>query len=329
MRFPSFFAGLTVVALGVFAPTTGQAQTALLSQTFDGYTVGANVPAGTAQTFGTVTGAFAVSNTNAATLFPAASTGSSVAGGDAGTNYGIFGSVASERARTNTLTGLNGVTFSTYFDINLPSTGTGGALLSIVNSSATDINASTGTFAAFTLANTGAVTAAGTGGALSGGTAVISLNTQVVLSLVVNDTAAAVPYTSAGFSNTLPAFTADIYASSATGTTYVGRLTSTTGTNATTNIPQQIGLANFGGTAPMLRINELECRNRPGGCHGAGAFGVRDDGPGHVGTCPHGATGTGWPEFGLISSRYSRGLVCLLETGCFSSPTKGSFRSGF
>lgn len=84
---------------------------------------------------------------------------------------------------------------------------------------------------------------------MTGGTPTISLNTQVVLSLVVNSSATAVAYTGAGFTNMLPAFTSDLYASTLVGgTTYLKRLTTTTDTNATTNVPQQLDSQVYGST---------------------------------------------------------------------------------
>lgn len=250
---------LPVLVLGALA-ASAQAQTSLLAQTFDGYTAGGTVPFGATQTFLTTNPGIPVSNTNAATLFPNASTGSAVAGGDAGTNYATFGGGASYVARTTTIAGLGGTAFSVYYDVNVPAGAAGGAvILNLITAAAADTNGGTGTFSGFTLSNTGAVGTNGTGVTLTGGTSTtVPLGTQIVLSLVVNDTAAAVPYLSQGFNTSLPAFTSDLYAATTSGITYLGRLTSATGTNATTNTPQQLGFRTFGGNTTSARFNELD-----------------------------------------------------------------------
>ena len=256
IRSPILLTCFSLLIVGAFTTTT-QAQTFLFGQTFDGTASGTAVPAGAGQTFITNTGAVSASNTNTMTLFPTASSASSVTGGDAATNYITFGTVAASRLRTGTIanfaTSAAAGLFSVVYDTNIPSTGTGGALLSIVNSSATDVNAGTGTFNAFTLNNTGAVTASGTGATLTGGTATVPLNTQFVLSLVVNATTGSLTYTNAP--SALPAGSTDIYAATlAGGTTYVGRLTAV----SATIVPQQLGFANFNGTTPNDRFNEVD-----------------------------------------------------------------------
>ena len=254
---------LSVVALGVLA-TSAQAQTLLFNSTFDAITPPGPVPNGAAQQYQTNanTQTTQVQNTNAATLFPSANTASAVVGGDAGTAYALYGTVASSRLRSNTITGLPGTgLFSVIYDINqTASTAANATAFSLLNSAATDANISTGTFTAFSLNGTGVIAAGGTA-TLTGGTATTILtNTQYVLSLVVNPTAAAISYTSAnvngGNAVSLPALNSDLYASSASGVVYIGRLTTiTTGVN--TN-PNQIAFSNFNNSVPNLRINEVD-----------------------------------------------------------------------
>ncbi len=245
-----------------------QAQTPVVTQTFDGYTTGANVPVGAGQTFLSSAGNPQTVNTNAATFFPGVSSASSLAAGDAATNYVLYGTVASSRLRTNSFTVPAGL-YSAVYDINQTiGTGvTGGTLFSVVNNAAADVNGGSQSLTSFSLAaTTGIITPGGNNVTLTGGSSTtIPLNAEVVLSLVVNPTAAAINYTNANFNAgnaiSLPAYNSDLYATGANGAAfYVGRLTPVSGTGITqaTN-PNQLGLANFSGTnTPNLRINELD-----------------------------------------------------------------------
>ena len=252
---------LTVALMAAMAPSVHSST--LFSETFDGIAAGTNYAGSGTTTFQATNGNLAIANTNASTLFSAANSASVVAGGDAGSNYAIYGSAtgtggAGHRLRSNTITGLaTAGLFSVVLDLNNQFTGTadGSASFSLVNTSAGDINGTaTTTLTGFVLAGSGAVTAFG-GVTLTGGTATVPIGSQFILSLVVNDANSTATFTAGGSPVTLAAFTSNLYSYSvASGAlSLVGTLTSNSAV-----VPQQLGIANFS-TSPdtNLDINEI------------------------------------------------------------------------
>ena len=120
---PSFWLpGLPALAFLLLA-APAQAQTPIFTQTFDGKHRGRGPPGHRhlRQRGNAVT----VQNASAATYFPGASSASSVTGGDAGTNYAVFGATAANRLRTTANATLTTGLFTAVYDIYQPSTGTG------------------------------------------------------------------------------------------------------------------------------------------------------------------------------------------------------------